>query len=293
MICVATALKEAVTELLSITRDRSQAWLEAELLLGHILQKDRAWLLTHQETTLETRTYKRFLQLLKRRAQYEPLAYLFGEALFCGRPFIVNRSTLIPRLETEQLVDETQKHLISAPQKKILIWDVGTGSGVLAITLKALFPQATVIGTDISPSAIRVAKRNAHRLLRVSPLFFQADLLDGKVQRTIKKQEPSSLVIVANLPYLPKAQKRTLSRQVIAHEPLSALFAEKQGRALIEQLVRKLGELQIKTGIPLFGIFECDPSHIRTLQAYAQRYFRKINVVHDIHQRARFFTIES
>ena len=136
-------LKEASLKLFTVTRDRTQAWLEAELLLSSALQQERIWLLAHQNTPLRATAQTRFSRLLARRLAHEPLAYIFGEAFFHGRMFLVNRSTLIPRVETEQLVAEAAT-IIDRAKQNTLVWDVGTGSGILAITLKALFPRFDV-----------------------------------------------------------------------------------------------------------------------------------------------------
>lgn len=289
---VGTCLKEASHALFAITRDRAQAWLEAELLLGKTLSKNRVWILTHQDHPLEKRALAVFQRLLKRRLAHEPLAYLFGEAPFCGHLFLVNRDALIPRIETEQLAKEAEQLLSKAPPEALIL-DVGTGSGILAITLHLLFPKNTVIGTDVSAGALRVAKKNAKQLCKKSPLFLEANLLDDRLISVLQKKKPSELFVVANLPYLPPSQKRELSAQVIKYEPLSALFAEKQGRALNEKLIQQLGAFQKKTGIKITALLEFDPSQKESLLSFAKKFFSNTKILFDLHQRARFLKLSS
>lgn len=289
---IESLLTDAAKALFVVTRDRSQAWLEAELLLGKILSKDRLWLLTHKNEVVLEKLATRFKALLKRRLAHEPLAYLFGEAPFYGRLFQVTRATLIPRTETEQLVDEAV-HLLPKTSPKALIWDVGTGSGILAITLSTLAPHRSVIASDISAPALTVARRNAKRFLKKTPRFIKANLLDRSVQRLMKKALPSEVLVVANLPYLPLSQKRELSPQVTKYEPLEALFADRQGRALNEKLIQQTATFQKELCVPITLLLEIDPSQSEKLCAFAKTYFPITKILLDVHKRARFLKLSS
>ena len=286
-------LQEAAKALFSTTRDRTQAWLEAELLLGEALKKERVWLLAHPDETITVSIEKRFLRLLERRSQHEPLAYVLGEAPFYGRSFHVNKHTLIPRIETEELVEKARSFLKTAPVET-LIWDVGTGSGVIAVTLQCLFPTQRILATDISKSALRIAKQNANKHQpKTLPIFMEANLLEKKVENYLLQQETSHLVVIANLPYIPLKDKDQLQPQVKDYEPASALFAAREGRALNEKLLTQLATFSKKHQININGCLEFDPSQTRALRALAKEHFKNVRILKDLHGRERFLEFHS
>ena len=172
----------------------------------------------------------RFDPLVERRATHEPVAYITRQREFYGRPFIVTPDVLIPRPETELVVDAA----LARPAAPARIIDVGTGSGCLAITLALEFPSARVTATDISGPALSVARANAARLGAIGRIEFrQADLLgDGPHPRS-----PAFDLIVANPPYIDPADRPSLPRDVADHEPAVALFAEQRGLAVIRALI--------------------------------------------------------
>ena len=161
----------------------------------------------------------------------EPLAYRTGSANFYGYDFTVNQHTLIPRPETEQLVEKTvelaQRYLTDRPR----ILDVGTGSGIIAITLKKLLPDSVVEATDISPKALEIATQNA-KAHNVDVTFHESNLLDA-----VSDQFD---LIIANLPYVPAARWRFLESQVRDFEPRSAIIAGKDGLRLISRLCQEI-----------------------------------------------------
>jgi release factor glutamine methyltransferase len=163
--------------------------------------------------------------LIARRLAHEPVAYLTGEREFYGRTFQVTPDVLIPRPETELLVDEALKHL---PDRRPLIVDVGTGSGCVAVTLSLEAPQADLVATDISAAALAVARSNGERLgARVS--FVEASLtsnIEGEVD-----------LVVSNPPYIALADRASLPPDVRDHEPGLALFGGEDGLSVIRDLV--------------------------------------------------------
>jgi release factor glutamine methyltransferase len=206
-----------------------EAALDAELLARQVLDCDRATLLTRARDPLPSAFDRLFKTLLTRRARREPLAYIVGHREFWGLEFDVTPAVLIPRPETELIVEEA---LASMPLRDAgrRIVDVGTGSGCLAVTLAIEFPAAQVTATDISDDALAVAYRNAERhnvLARVS--FLQTNLLDGI-------SGPADL-IVSNPPYVAVGDAPTLPPEVAGYEPATALFAGSDGLDVIRELL--------------------------------------------------------
>lgn len=177
--------------------------LDAEVILAHILQCDRAWLHAHSEHRLTDLQIHRFVALVRRRRAHEPVAYLVGHKEFFGLDFLVTPAVLVPRPETELLVEIALEHVADKSQA-LWVADVGTGSGVLAVTLAAHLPRARVVATDITASALAVARRNARRHgVEGQILFLQADLL-------LPVCIPFDIVL-ANPPYLRRDELPTLA----------------------------------------------------------------------------------
>jgi release factor glutamine methyltransferase len=184
---------------------------------------------------------------VKRRGSGEPLQHLLGTVEFCGRSFRCDKRALVPRPETEQLVELLISHVKSEIAYSRMI-DVGTGSGVIALTLAAEFPKAEIVGADISEDALRLAGENANRLgLTDRVRFLRSNLLESV--------QPDVDLIVANLPYVSTEDRQNLSREVL-HDPEVALFAGVRGDELLRQLtaqaplwLRPGGMLAMEIGI--------------------------------------------
>lgn len=203
------------------------AWLEAQLLLAHALQKNRTWVLTHPEIALEAGQQEQLDGLLARRLDGVPLPYLLGHWEFFGLDFAVSPDVLIPRPETELLVEQALAWLKNHPGRRAA--DVGTGSGCIAVSLAKCQSDLHLVATDKSTSALEIAAANASRHGVADRIqFLHTNLLDGITG-------PLDLV-VANLPYIPSA---TLEELIVAkYEPLSALDGGPQGLSLIEALLK-------------------------------------------------------
>jgi release factor glutamine methyltransferase len=221
--------------------------LNAEHLLGHVLGRKRMELYLDFERRLRESELAPLRELVKRRGLGEPLQHLLGTAEFCGRSFRCDKRALVPRPETEQLVELLISHLKSEISYSRVV-DVGTGSGVIALTLAAEFPKAEVIAADISEDALMLARENAKRLdLADRVRFLRSNLLESV--------QPDVDLIVANLPYVSTEDRRNLSREVL-HDPEVALFAGARGDELVRQLIaqapswlRAEGMLAMEIGI--------------------------------------------
>jgi release factor glutamine methyltransferase len=206
-----------------------EADMDARLLAQEVLAWDAAKYLTSSHDAPPQDFDARYRALVARREAREPMAYILGRQEFWGRPFIVRPDVLIPRPETE-LIIETALGLFPDRGRPLRIADVGTGSGCLAVTLAAEFPAATVAATDISSAAIDVARKNAQLLGVVDRVAFaQSDVLAGV-------QGPFDLV-VSNPPYIPDLDRLTLQPEVVEHEPGDALFGGPDGLAVARRIV--------------------------------------------------------
>jgi release factor glutamine methyltransferase len=206
--------------------------LDAHVLLGEVLGVDRAYLLAHPEAPLTSEQAERFANLVARCAAGEPVAYLLGRRAFYDRDFIVTPAVLIPRPETELLLEQA---LAWAGDRPIVAADVGTGSGALAVTLAANRPQAQICATDISPAALAVARQNAERQgVRVA--FYEGDLLTPLIECDVRLD-----LIMANLPYIASDDLPGLA--VTRYEPLLALDGGADGLDLIRRLLAQIPQV--------------------------------------------------
>jgi len=221
--------------------------LNAEHLLAHALGRKRIDLYLEFEHELNESELTPLRDLVKRRGAGEPLQHLLGTVEFCGRSFRCDKRALVPRPETEQLVELLISHFKSEIAYSRMV-DVGTGSGVIALTLAAEFPKAEIVGADISEDALMLASENAERLGLADRVgFLRSNLLESV--------QPGFDLIVANLPYVSTEERQNLSREVL-HDPEVALFAGAHGDELVRQLIgqaplwlRPRGILAMEIGI--------------------------------------------
>jgi release factor glutamine methyltransferase len=200
--------------------------LNAEHLLAHTLGRKRIELYLQFERELTETELGPLRELVKRRGEGEPLQHLLGTVEFCGLTFLSDRRAMVPRPETEQLVELVQS-AIRDPRSAIL--DVGTGSGVIALSLAAKFPEAKIMAIDVSDDALALAQENAVRLDLSSRVRFLKS-------RLLENVEGAFDLIVANLPYISTQDRHNLSREVL-HDPEIALFAGERGDELVRELI--------------------------------------------------------
>jgi release factor glutamine methyltransferase len=249
--------------------------LNAEHLLAHVLERKRIELYLEFERELTETELTPLRDLVKRRSEGEPLQHLLGTVEFCGHVFLCDKRAMVPRPETEELV-EFLKSEIRNPKSEIV--DVGTGSGVIALSLAAKFPEAKTMAIDISDAALALAQENAARLnLSARVQFLKSRLLENV--------EGAFDLIVANLPYISTQDRDTVSREVL-HDPEIALFAGTRGDELVRELIdqapsrlRSGGMLALEIGL---GQSE------DLLSALAEKNYRDIYAKNDYSGLTRF-----
>jgi release factor glutamine methyltransferase len=220
--------------------------LNAEHLLGHVLGRTRMEVYLEFERKLTEAELVPLRELVRRRGEGEPLQHLLGTVEFCGYTFVCDKRAMVPRPETEQLIELLVLE-IRGQTSEVRIVDVGTGSGVIALSLAAKFPDAEVVATDISEDALALARENAERL----GLAGRVQWIKGNLLENISERFD---LIVANLPYISMQDRQSLAREVL-HDPEVALFAGPSGvellHALIEQAPARLkpgGLLALEVG---------------------------------------------
>ncbi|HEX6718962.1 MAG TPA: peptide chain release factor N(5)-glutamine methyltransferase [Pyrinomonadaceae bacterium] len=227
---IAEVLKESATLL-----ERAgvpEARREAGELLSFVLDKDRTFLISHAEDRVSDDSFDRFRELIERRATGEPLQYITGVQDFFGREFRVTPDVLIPRPETELLV-EAALEVIGGESATPFICDVGTGSGCIAVTLLCELPGSRAVAVDKSSAALEIAKLNAReQSVAGRAVFLVSDCFDA-----LDARENQFDLIVSNPPYVPEAVVARLQREVRDHEPLVALSAGPDGLSMIRRLL--------------------------------------------------------
>lgn len=208
------------------------AALDAQLLLGYVLGRDRSWVLAHDDHRASCAESAAFRRLIERRSCGEPVAYIRGVVQWYGMALEVTPEVLIPRPETELMVEEAIR--AAADHRASQIADIGTGSGAIAIALARALPCCSIVATDASVSALKVAARNAKRMAVADRISLQCgDLLTPVLTR------PD--LLVANLPYLSTTEIADLPRDV-RYEPVGALYGGEFGWELYERLLDQLSE---------------------------------------------------
>jgi release factor glutamine methyltransferase len=257
------------------TRGFDSPRLEAELLLGSVLQLDRIRILLDRDRPLTPDELAAYKALIVRRRTFEPVAYLLGRREFFGRPFRVDRRVLIPRPDTETLVEVSLDRLRERSLYARVL-DLCTGSGCVAITLAKERLTWRVTATDTSPDALDVARDNAHRLgAHGNTSFLQGDLFDA-LPRGIRAPFEA---IVSNPPYIPDAEVDTLDRDVRDHEPRLALAGGADGLDLVRRIIDKSPDYLAAGGLLAMEIMMGQSDDVAAL--FTARGFRDVQVKND------------
>jgi release factor glutamine methyltransferase len=278
------ALKEGMARLRAA--DTPSHTLATELLLMHALGRDRAWMYAHVEEPLDAAQSEKFFGLIARRAAGEPTQYLTGRQEFWGLEFEVTPAVLIPRPETEHVMEVALARLgerglkihmdTGAPREKLRVADVGTGSGCLAVALAYELPHADVYATDISAPALEVAQRNAARCgVSDRAHFLECDLLDALqscnesgvgARHAVPDSAPHETrfdLIVSNPPYVALEDAPQLQREVRDHEPHRALFGGRTGVEIYGRLIEQARDLLRDRGILVLELGHDSAEYVR------------------------------
>ena len=254
----------------------------AEILLQHHLKVSRAQFFMNMHTVVPEDIITRFQADIARHVETGiPVQHITGQADFYGRTFSVNEQTLIPRPETEELVeyvrDDLNRRLPTSPP---VIVDVGTGTGIIAITLKLEYPDAQIYATDISDQALQMARKNAADL-GADITFLHGDFLKPIIAR---KLQPD--IIISNPPYIAAEEKAYLSRTVKEFDPQLALFAADGGLAAYKQILRQMRDLTVANSQLIFEIGHEQGPAVKQLIREMYR-SSQVEIIQDINRKDR------
>ena len=264
---VAQALRDAASRLQHVGETGA---LDASRLLEHVTRRDRAALIAHGSDALPEEDVRQFAALVARRDAGEPVAYIVGSAGFYGRTFLVDERVLVPRPESEHLIEAALDDLRGRKKTDGIAVDVGCGSGALGITLACELEQLSVYATDISPGALPVARRNA----ALNRVFQRVTILGGDLLAPLVRFGERVDCVLANLPYIPTA---ALPRKPdpVGFEPLLALDGGNDGLDLYRRLLAQLPAVVA----PDAAVFmEAAPGTIEPLAALAESAFPHAHV---------------
>ena len=283
MLTIHMTIKNALTKYSKLLKENNTPSpnLDAEVILSYVLKKPKEYLYTYPEKNLTTKQLNDLTTLIKRRTKGEPVAYLTNHKEFFGLDFYVDERVLIPRPETEELVEEVIKVVSNKgsviSNQSLTICDIGTGSGCIAIALAKNLPNIKLIATDISKDALTVAKKNARQL----KVYDRIKFLHGNLLEPIKNMKLD--IIVANLPYLTK-------QEALKHEPNLALVASNKGLSLYNELFHQIKKYKFPNAVV---IIEFAPHQRIGLSKYIKRLYPQgeINIKKDLAKRYRILKI--
>jgi release factor glutamine methyltransferase len=260
------------------------ASLDAQVILAHVLGHDRAWLFAHHDYALSAKEAEQYADLVARRANAEPVAYLVGRREFYGLELAVDRRVLIPRPETELLVDAVLDHIELRQNPAVTVVDVGTGSGAIALAVATNCPTARVYAVDVSRDALAVATANVERL----DTRRQVTLLEGDLLTPLPECVD---IIAANLPYIALREYFGLIADVRDYEPRLALEAGPHGLDVITRLLQQVPS-HANPGAAIFleigqGQSEAVMNLVRTLLPQA----RQVTIRQDYHGLDRLVVV--
>ncbi|MCX6149801.1 MAG: peptide chain release factor N(5)-glutamine methyltransferase [Ignavibacteriales bacterium] len=245
--------------------------INAEIMLAHILKCKRLDLYLSFDKPLKDEEIKVYREFLKRRSSFEPLQYILGSVEFYGLEFMVNKSVLIPRQETEILIETILNYF--PKENKLSFLDIGTGSGNIAICLAKLFPESTVTTIDISPDSINLAKENEKlNNLDERIKFVNADIKDFNPENNFD-------VIVSNPPYVSINEYKTLQPEIVNYEPANAISDFGNGLKFYELISEKANLILNKPGYLFFEVGKGQHSDVKII--FEKNNFRNVIVKKD------------
>jgi release factor glutamine methyltransferase len=248
--------------------------LSAELLLAGVLKLKRLELYLQFERILTTDELARYRSFVQRRITFEPVQYILGEQDFMGLTFSVNPAVLIPRPETELLVETVLADIKQINSNSLRIMDIGTGSGSIAISLAHFCPQVEIVAIENSPKAIQVAKENARKIGTPNVSFFLLDVESDSLQ-TLGTAD----IIVSNPPYISQSDYENLHPQIKNYEPVQALLGGQDSLDFYRKLLLRLPEILNKGGWIFMEIGFDQPVEIEKL--LINQRFKNIRFIKD------------
>ncbi|MFH1412909.1 MAG: peptide chain release factor N(5)-glutamine methyltransferase [bacterium] len=268
-------IKQALINAQKKLKDINSAHLDAEILLSHILNKQREFVLSHPEIEINDKQIDKYDELIKKRAKHEPTAYLTGHKEFYGLDFKINKDVLIPRPETELIID----NVLQQKTNPDTIIDIGTGSGCIIIAL-AKHLKIKAIAVDISDKALEIARQNAKKH-NVNIQFIQGDLLQPILNNPGLINKCEKLIITANLPYLKPNYSNMLK-----HEPELALKGGSDGLDCYRKLAEQIKKLKNSS------VIYCEIDHLQADAIKEIFNFAKIQIKSDLAGLDRLAVIE-
>jgi release factor glutamine methyltransferase len=248
--------------------------------LDFFLKMDPIVFITNPEDAIDDEKVFKIKEVILRLKNYEPIQYISGKAWFCDSIFTVNPSVLIPRPETEELVEEVCNAISEGP---VNVMDIGTGSGCIAISIKKKKPMCNLVAIDISEDALDTATNNAVQILgETSVSFINRDVLKRDFADIFKVKFD---IIVSNPPYIPIAEKDTLNENVLNFEPHLALFCENEPLLFYKAIANHAKQLLKTDGLLFFEIHENFALEVQ--QMLEGENFSEIKILDDFHEKAR------
>ncbi|WP_303868228.1 peptide chain release factor N(5)-glutamine methyltransferase [Acetobacterium wieringae] len=255
---------------------------EAEILLSRILDTDRVYFYTHSHEAVDLKQEATYREAIKRRCQLEPVAYIQEKKEFMGMEFFVNRDVLIPRPDTEPMVEYLLEYLQLNYPKGAKILDLCTGSGAIGISIKKYFKQADVCLSDFSVAALAVAKTNADQLADGELTLYQGDLFAA-----IPHGETFQ-IIVSNPPYISRAEMNHLDRGILDYEPHMALDGGESGLDFYRRIIREAHLFLEKDGLLALEIGDHQADDV--IDLLKNNGYREIQTIMDLSGRIRCLT---
>lgn len=248
--------------------------LEAEILLSGVLDQERIYFYTHSQETVDLKQEETYRSAIKRRCQLEPVAYILQKKAFMGMDFFVSQDVLIPRPDTEPMVEYLLAYLQATYPKGANVLDLCTGSGAIGITIKKYFSQGNISLSDFSKAALAVAKINADQLVDGDILLYEGDLFAAI------PQGKTYHVIVSNPPYIRRKEMSGLARDILEYEPHMALDGGESGLDFYRRIIGEAHLFLEKDGILTLEIGDDQATAVMALLRNAG--YQEIQVITDL-----------
>ncbi len=272
--------RKEITESISNIYEKSEADNIIEMALEHITRWSRIERVLNKDIPLSSPQEKQLIQITDRLLHHEPIQYIINEAWFAGMRFYVDKNVLIPRPETEELVDWVVKE-VRSQKSEVRILDIGTGSGCIAIALKKNLPGAEVWACDVSEEALNIARINADSLDATID-FAPLDFLDEKQ----RKQLPYVDIIASNPPYVPQRDKAEMRKNVVDYEPSPALFVPDDDPLIFYSAIADFGKEKLsEKGSIYMEIHEYLGEQVKNL--FHRKGYKSVEIKKDLVEKNR------